>query len=450
LAQGASVDRCEYAERVKDSVLKSSWIALDRRLNSPLGFRVLLSVFLLVAIVFSAVPLLHYFRGRSIMDYKLWYDTGKHVLAGDEIFFLHNGKYDFMYPTPCAIFLAGASLLGQAGLILFLVAINSASWFISAQLAAKLAADQSGSHRVKNAWLYLAPSLLVIIYIWSSYHLGQASLVLLALMLGAFVALRSEREIFAGALVAIAAAIKAFPVIVIVYFIYRRHWKTVASLAVTLLFLLLVVPAPFRGFERTWHDLEKWSVGMLKYSPSGIAQRPKRSQSWKNQSLVSVANRLLRRVDADAASAPHTPKYVNFTDLQFATVNAVITGVALGLGLLFIAVMPQRQMRTTESDAIEFALLLLMVLMLTPLAFGYLFSWLMLPFAVVTQRLLTGKSSAVLWWSVSALAVLALAIPFPRAAQMYGNTFFAALLLFIGLSIELLRCKQAEPQRPAP
>lgn len=434
---------------MKDSVLKSSWIALDRRLNSPLGFRALLSVFLLVAIVFSAVPLLHYFRDRSIMDYKLWYDTGKHVLAGDEIFFHHNGKYDFMYPTPCAIFLAGASLLGQAGLILFLVAINSVSWFISAQLAAKLAADQSGS-RVKNAWLYLVPSLLVIIYIWSSYHLGQASLVLLALMLGALVALRSKREIFAGALVAIAAAIKAFPVIVIVYFIYRRHWKTVASLAVTLLFLLLVVPAPFRGFERTWHDLEKWSVGMLKYSPSGIAQRPKRSQNWKNQSLVSVANRLLRRVDADAASAPHTPKYVNFTDLQFAAVNAVITGVALGLGVLFIAVMPQRQMRTTESDAIEFALLLLMVLMVTPLAFGYLFSWLMLPFAVVTQRVLTGKSLTVLWWSVSALAVLALAIPFPRAAQMYGNTFFAALLLFIGLSIELLRCKRAELQRRAP
>jgi hypothetical protein len=428
---------------VKDSLLKSSWIALDRRLNSPLGFRVLLSVFLAVAIVFSAVPLLHHFRGRSIMDYKLWYDTGKHVLAGDEIFFLHNGKYDFMYPTPCAIFLAGASLLGQAGLILFLVAINSASWFISAQLAAKLAADQSGI-RVKNAWLYLVPSLLVIIYIWSSYHLGQSSLVLLALMLGAFVALRSQREIFAGALVAIAAAIKAFPVMVIVYFIYRRHWKTVASLAVTLLFLLLVVPAPFRGFEQTWHDLEKWSVGMLKYSPSGIAQRPKRSQNWKNQSLVSVANRLLRHVDADAASAPHTPKYVNFTDLQFAAVNAVIACVALGLGLLFIAVMPQRQMRTTESDAIEFALLLLMVLMLTPLAFGYLFSWLMLPFAVVTQRVLTGKSSTILWWSVSALAVLALAIPFRRAAQMYGNTFFAALLLFVGLSVELLRCKRAE------
>src|SRR5205814_5939911 len=164
-------------------------------------------------------------------------------------------------------------------------------------------------------------SLLVIIYIWSSYHLGQSSLVLLALMLGAFVALRSEREIFAGALIAIAASIKAFPVIAIVYLIYRRHWKAVASLVVTLLFLLLILPAPFRGFERAWHDLEKWSAGMLKYSEVTVGQRPMRSYTWKNQSLIGVSNRLLRQVDADAASAPHRSVYVNFADLKFQIVN---------------------------------------------------------------------------------------------------------------------------------
>jgi hypothetical protein len=66
----------------------------------------------------------------------------------------------------------------------------------------------------------------------------------------------------------------------------------------------------------------------------------------------------------------------------------------------------------------------------------------MLPFAVITQRVLTGKSSAVLWWSLPTLALLALGIPFPRGAQLYGNTFLATLLLFIGLSIELLHFKQ--------
>jgi hypothetical protein len=66
----------------------------------------------------------------------------------------------------------------------------------------------------------------------------------------------------------------------------------------------------------------------------------------------------------------------------------------------------------------------------------------MLPFAVVTQRVLTGKASIVLWWSLPAVALLALGIPFSRSAQLYGNTFFATLLLFSGLSIELLRRKR--------
>ena len=428
---------------MRESALKTSWAALNRRLNSPTGFRVLSSIFIVTAVAFSAVPLLHYFRGRSIMDYKLWYDTGKHVLAGDEIFFLRSGKYDFMYPPSCALFLATASLLGQAGLILLLVAINSVAWFSSARLAAILA---NGHRFVNNVWLYLIPSLLVIVYIWSSYHLGQPSLVLLALMLGAFVALRSQREVPAGALIALAAAIKAFPVIAIIYLIYRRYWKAALSVVVTLTFLLLILPAPFRGFERAWHDLEKWSSGMLKYDAAAVAQRPMRSYTWKNQSLVSVTNRLLRHVDADAASAPHTPIYVNLADLRFRTVNAIIISVALVLGILFITVMPQRGMRTAESDAIEFALLLLIMLMITPLSFGYFFSWLMLPFAVITQRVLAGKGWALLWWSVPAVAILALALPFPRGAQLYGNTFFATLLLFLGLTIELLYCKRQSRQ----
>jgi hypothetical protein len=335
--------------------------------------------------------------------------------------------------------LAGASLLGQGGLILLLIAINSAAWFCSAKLSALLA---RGDQCTTNRWLYLIPSLLVIVYIWSSYHLGQPNLVLLALMLGAFVAVRAKREIVGGGLIAVAAAIKAFPVIAIVYLVYRHYWKAAVSLVATLVFLLLILPAPFRGFERAWHDLEKWSAGMLKYSEVTVGQRPMRSYTWKNQSLIGVSNRLLRHVDADAASAAHQPVYVNFADFKFPVVNAIIISAALALGIMFIAVMPQREMQTAESDAIEFALLLLLMLMVTPLSFGYFYSWLMLPFAIVTQRVLAGKDSAVLWWSLPALALLALGIPLPRGAQLYGNTFFATLLLFIGLSIELLHFKQ--------
>jgi hypothetical protein len=422
------------------------WSTLKRRFNNSLGFRVSFWAFVAAATVFSVLPFLRYLRGHTIFDYELWYATGKHVLADDEIYFFRAGKYDFMYPPPCALFLAGARVLGQGGLILLLVAINSAAWFCSAKLSSILATGQRGKI---NPWPYLIPSLLVVVYIWSSYHLGQPNLVLLALMAGAFVALRANGEVVAGGLIAVAAAIKAFPVLAIIYLVYRRYWKAAISLVATLVFLLLVLPAPFRGFERAWHDLEKWSAGMLKYSEVTVGQRPMRSYTWKNQSLIGVSNRLLRRVDADAASAPHTPVYVNLTDLKFPVVNAIIISAALALGIVFIAVMPDRDTRTAESDAIEFALLLLLMLMLTPLSFGYFYSWLMLPFAVITQRVLIEKGSAVLWWTLPALALLALGLAFPRGAQLYGNTFFATLLLFIGLSIELLRFKRAgQPVAP--
>jgi len=324
-------------------------------------------LFVVTATVFSALPLLRYLRGHTIFDYELWYATGRHVLAGDEIYFFRAGKYDFMYPPPCALFLTGASLLGQGGLIFLLVAINSAAWFCSAKLSAILTI---GNRTTINWWLYLVPSLLVIVYVWSSYHLGQPNLVLLALMLCGFISLRTKREVLGGGFIAVAAAIKAFPVLAIVYLVYRRYWRAAGSLILTLVFLLLILPGLFRGFERAWHDLEKWSAGMLKYSEVTVGQRPMRSYTWKNQSLIGVSNRLLRHVDADAASALHQPVYVNFADLGFRLVNAIIISIALALGLLFVAVMPQPDMRTSDTDAIEFALLLLLMLMVTrfPLA----------------------------------------------------------------------------------
>src|SRR5262249_60741401 len=88
-----------------------------------------------------------------------------------------------------------------------------------------------------------------VVNFWMSSHLGQPTLVLLALMLGIFVALRAKHDLVAGGLIAIAAAIKAFPVLAIFYLVYRHYWKAAISLVATLVFLLLVLPAPIRGLQ---------------------------------------------------------------------------------------------------------------------------------------------------------------------------------------------------------
>ena len=391
--------------------------------------------------VFVLVPILHSVRGHSVKDYFVWYEAGRTVLQGGEVYPDRFHKFPFMYPPPCALFLAPISALGQTGLVITLATTIAAAWVASILFSVRLV---TGTWQRGHLSVYLIPNLLMGVYIWGNFLLGQPSLVLLALMLGAFVALQGRHDVVAGLLVAVAAAIKAFPAVAIVYLTYRRYWKAAIAMVVASTFLLVVLPMPFRGYAMAKQDVERWSSGMLfKYDESGVGQRLGRSTSWKNQSIWGVANRLLRHVEYDHKYEPHEPVYANFADLSFRTVNRIILAAALGLGLAFIAVMPRRAVRTRETDAIEFALLLLLMLMFTPLSFGYLFVWLMYPLTVVTARVVDGKCSrTLLGCTVAAIGVLALSLPFRVIADAYGNAFGAALLLFAGLALELLRIKR--------
>lgn len=417
-------------------------IAFADRMNRQSVFRIVLWFFGFVLLVFMIVPVLHCLRGHSIKDYRVWFETGQLVLQGAEIYPNQWTKFPFMYPPPCALFLAPLSALGRTGLIIVLALVNAAAWVCCIIFSARLA---TGEWRRGHVLLYVIPNLIMGAHVWGNFLLGQPSLVLLALMLGAFIALRRQLNVLAGVLIALAAAIKAFPVIAIVYLVYRRYWIATAAMAVTLGFLLVLLPIPFRGYDLAKQDLERWASGMLfKYDETGVGQRLGRSTSWKNQSIWGVANRLLRPVEYDHKYEPHTPEYANVADLEFKSVNQIILATALALGIAFLAVMPASRRRTPETDAIEFALLLLLILMFTPLSFGYLFAWLLYPLTVVVQRLLTRSGSRLLLGcGIAAVLLLALSIPFRVMAQVYGNALFATFLLFVGLAMELWRLKRA-------
>ncbi|HEX7515986.1 MAG TPA: glycosyltransferase family 87 protein [Chthoniobacterales bacterium] len=415
----------------------ASWI------NRPSAFRVLVWSFGVVLFVFALVPVLHCLRGQSIKDYIVWYETGQQVLHGGEVYPDRWHKFPFMYPPPCALFLAPISAFGKTGLVVALVLVNAAAWICSIIFSVCLA---TGTRRRAHLLLYVIPNLVVVVYVWGNFLLGQPSLLLLALMLGAFISLRRKLHVLAGILIAIAAAIKAFPVLAILYLIYRRYWIATAALIFTLTFLLIAAPIPFRGYAQAKQDLQRWSSGMLfKYDQTGVGQRTGRSNSWKNQSIWGVSNRLLRHVEHDPSYHEHTPVYANIVDLKFTTVNAIILAAAFLLGSTFLAVMPASSQRTPETDAIEFALLLLLILIFTPLSFGYLYAWLVYPLSVIVQQLLAGPGphAALLGLTLSAVALISLSIPLRIPAQTYGNTLFATLLLFAGLAIELFRLKRA-------
>ena len=392
---------------------------LTERLEGSRARLLIRVLFITTAITFTLLPFVRFLHSGTQMDYRTWFDAGQTVLRGSELY-PHTQNFPFMYPPTCALLLAGPAFFGKPAMILILTSLNTMAWILCIRLSSALMLEQ----RAQNAPIVIA-SFIVIPFVWSSYHLGQPSLILLALMLGAFLSLRHGQEILAGALVALAVAIKAFPLLAIFYF--------AISLVIALVILLFLLPIPFRGWHQTLNDARDWQRGMLHYEQGGIAQRPERGYTWKNQSIFGLTNRLLRRVSVD--EAPNPPAYANVADLDFRTVNIVIIASALLLGFSFVAAMPRQ--RAPEGDAREFAALLSLILIFTPLTFGYLFVWLMFPLALLIKRSLELPASLI--WLLIALALLSATGIAPRLAQIYGSLFFAALMLYLALGIDLRR-----------
>ncbi len=257
-------------------------------------YGVFIGLFVLLSLFFSFVPVHNSLKNRT-KDYDLWYNVGKIVLRGGDIYQKGaDGYFQFMYPPTAAVLLAPVSALGQNPLIVVLDVINVVAWMGSVLMGVYLI---TGRAVRQHPLLYLVPTVCTAPYVWDIYLLGQVNLLLLALMLGAFVCLRLRREWGAGALIALAVGLKAFPILSIAYLVYRRHWTAVLSTIVFLVAFLVLLPAPFRGFQRNLQDLKTWTQGMaFHYDGNSIAQRPRRGYSSKNHSLLAVANRLLRPV----------------------------------------------------------------------------------------------------------------------------------------------------------
>jgi hypothetical protein len=479
-------------------------------------------------LVFSAFPIANLLLDLPTKDYGLWYRVGVAVRQGLDVYpSPETGRlFPFMYPPSAAAMLGWLSMLGHTGLVLALVLVNSASWLGCVLLSVWLAVDP-GTRR--NPLVLFVPSLAIIVLIHNIYLLGQPNLLLLALLLGTFACLRCGRPVGAGALLATAAAVKAFPIMALAYLVYRRMWTASATTIVVLAVWLLIAPLPFRTPTQALDDLMVWSRGMIfTYNSDGIAQRPIRSYSYKNQSLMALANRLLRDVPADGeavlsqrlrmagagsrpfnelnslepsidllfhlkphAQPPHenrpdsnsqgesrtaagigtknvgrAPRWsdelqssrsalraawrVNVVDLDFRTVTVISLASILAICSFVATMLPPANRRSRQTDALEFALVTLLIVMFSPLSFNYAYVWLIYPMTLALHLVLSQPKGAPWYrlkvaWITSVLLIPALAMPMPLLAQAYGNLFIPTLLLVFGLGFWLRSAGRREP-----
>ena len=404
-------------------------------------------LFVIGAVLLTAWPLIpKLFGPGKHKDYVLWYDVGRTVLAGGPLY-TPNPQFGFafLYPPFAAILLAPFSLFDRTFEIFGLCLVTVASWWTASKLSERL----SGVPGVKPWWVLALPSVICLPFIYDMFDLGQPNLMLLAILLAGIALLQMKRQWAAGFMFAAAVALKAFPLAIFPYLIWRRRWWAALSMLLMTGVFLFLVPAPFRGFERNAQDVKTWAGGMLfSASEKGFGQRPDQNWGWNNNSLIGVTHRYLRPINAEAENPAAKRLSVNLLNLTFDQANLVLLGVAVLIGLGFIIALPPERRRTPASDGAEYALLISLMTIASPLARAYYFVWLLFPFTVLVQRGTMDPDPAVrrrvTWLTVAAIAGFILSIPvgLPHWPQALGSLFWANAIV-AGTLVWLMRRNMA-------
>ena len=302
--------------------------------------------------------------------------------------------------------------------------------------------------------MYIVPVLATVPYVWDAFLLGQINVTLLALILGAFLALRRGRPWRAGALLGIAAAAKVFPLPVVAYFAVRRSGAAVAGTFAALALVLVVLPAPVRGWDRNLYELRLWATRMLgDQTGDTIAQRNDIAFTRRNQSLESVAHRLLRPVVAgDWDGREYT---VNVADLPPQACRLVGLAGCLALGIVILVAARGRFAVTPLAEAMEAAMVLALAVLCSPLAWTYFFCWLLPGWAVAAyvwrQRPDLGRRPLAGFVLSGLLAAGAFTELFEGTPQAYGVTAWSAVAMILTLGVfrwrEARSGATAEPSR---
>ena len=315
-------------------------------------------------------------------DFSLWYQTGRAVLEGRPIYEAFQDQHVyFLYPPFAAILLALPATLGRIGDYAALGILNWLAWMVAAVAGLALSGGPI------NRLTLVVPSVALLTLIAETFTIGQPNLILLAIVLLGFVAIEAKREILGGALIALAASIKAFPATLLVYLLIRRNYRAAAAMAVAILAFTFAVPVAVRGPTLAVQEISTWSRNMLTADASDLAQRGERNWGYRNQSLLAETHRLTRNVEKMPEESLADEPHINVVDLGFRGANLVFVALSAALGAGFLWMRSRWTLSDARVRAYDLAIALAGVVAISPLARNYFFVWLLFPVAVLAGDL---------------------------------------------------------------
>lgn len=224
---------------------------------------------------------------------------------------------------------------------------------------------------------------------------GQFYVFLLLLILTACISYLREYRALAGALVAIAAVCKIFPLLLCVFFIQRRDWRALASVAITGCSAVAISIALFGlNAHRTWLlEILPWVMhgeGLGTYATS-----------------ASISGILHRLFLFEPQWNPHPWHY---SPLAYAILGPVLQVLLLAPAILLV----RRRETSQRQILLEWSALLTAALTTSTIPASYNFALMIFPICVLSSVLLQSRRYRYLLALILAYLIIGLPIPAPN------------------------------------
>ncbi len=342
-------------------------------------------------------------------------------------------------------FKAAVAVWYVVNLLLLAFAVNYLATALERAIAGRSGIPPPGC---RSWWsLRLLPVLICLAPIGVAMERGQADLLLLALLCAMIGAILAGRSFAAGWWLAGAICLKLFPLYLLIYSLWRRDWRLMASCVLGLALGLMVIPAAFFGPAKALRYAQEWNQVLIEPALLGGADRSRAGElldinATDSQSFVALIHRWRNLgetigVPRASRSRPLEP----WATPAHWTISLLLTAVAI------LAAGPRRRGSPIDEELFLGTLLIIMVLS-SPVSHLHYFT---LTVPLVMGLVMAGRDGAVYprrkaLWLLAAFATASAIplIPGLEALRDLGLASFGALALWCAGTITLWRGVQAD------
>ncbi len=320
-----------------------------------------------LALVCALVGSFGYFTAMHTFDIQAYRGVGRQLLNQDYDIYPAVAEGGFRYAPVTALLFVPLALVpvSVAALVVFLLKV------ITLLAITAMVLRLMGIDRARYARVCLLSFLVTGGYLVEEFRTGNIHFLSLGLVVVVIYLVERGRTTAPSFLLALAIALKLTPLLFVFYFALRRRFRLCAYTLMALL-VLLALPAVFVGIEANTSLLEGF-----------VESADQKLDEPKSQSLRGA---LFRYLNANAMDSGLLPP-VNVVSLSAQSVSALWYALSACVLLGLVGVMAAR--RPSEDSAIlEYALVTVLILVLSPHSLRLYFSTLFFPCCVLLGLLI--------------------------------------------------------------